>query len=217
MPFTPTLVSEDTARTVEGAGRKTGDHPVTGFENINKEVVSAFVGGDHRAFDRIYLRCFEPIRGFFCMLLRNETVAEELCQEMFVRLWENRHAINPDLNFKSYLYTVAKSSAFKYLRHKRVVDKYENYRYLDNLELSDAPDEELMAGELQIIIKHLLDGMPRQRRQVFEMSRIEKLSNAEISSRLGIRESTVRAHLHNVIKRLRGVVSIFILLFCYFA
>ena len=217
MPFTPNLASDDTVDSREANGRKAGSHPVTGFENITKDVVSAFVAGDHRAFDQIYLRCFEPICGFFCMLLRNETIAEELTQDLFVRLWENRHAINPELNFKSYLYTVAKSSAFKYLRHKRVVERYENYRYLDSLGLSDAPDEELMAGELQIIIKYSLDGMPKQRRQVFEMSRVEKLSNGEIASRLGIQESTVRAHLHNVIKKLRGLVSTFILLFCYFA
>lgn len=179
--------------------------PKTGFDNITKEVVAAFASGDHRAFDQIYLRCFEPVCGFFKMLLRNETVAEELAQELFVKLWENRGSINPELNFKSYLYTVAKSAAFKYLRHKRVVEKYENYRGTEVAEMTDAPDENLIAGELQAMIKRALDQMPRQRRQVFEMSRVEKLSNGEIASRLGIRESTVRAHLHNVIKKLRGL------------
>ncbi len=183
--------------------------------SITKEVVSAFVDGDHRAFDRIYMCCSEPIRGFFRMLLRNDAIADELCQELFVRLWENRHTINPELNFKSFLYTVAKSSAMKYLRHKKVVEKYEDFRLRVGSDSTGAPDEALMAAELQLMIRLMLDKMPRQRRMVFEMSRVEKLSNAEISMRLGISESTVRAHLHNVIKKLKGLVSIFFLFFLF--
>lgn len=218
MSFTPNKVSDANANptnSVDTNVRNAGNFPPTRLENITKEVLSAFVDGDHRAFDHIYLCCFEPINGFFRMLLHNETVAEELCQEMFVRLWENRHSIDPERNFRSYLYTVAKSSALKHLRHKRVVEKYENFRQSENSELSDAPDEELLAGELQLMIKLALDKMPRQRRQVFEMSRMERLSNGEIASRLGIRESTVRAHLHNVIKKLKGLVSIFFLFFLF--
>ncbi len=177
------------------------------FGSITKEVVSAFVDGDHCAFDSIYLCCFEPIKGFFQMLLRNEAIAEELSQELFVRLWEGRHAINPELNFKSYLYTVAKSSAMKYLRHKKVAEKYEEFRLRIGSDLTDSPDEALAAEELQLIIDIMLDKMPRQRCMVFEMSRVDKLSNGEISLKLGISESTVRAHLHNVIKELRKVVA----------
>ncbi len=179
----------------------------SGFGNITKEVVSAFAAGDHRAFDQIYLRCFEPIRGFFCMLLRNESVAEELTQELFVHLWENRRAVDPRLNFKSYIYTVAKSSAMKYLRHKRVVEKYEGFRLVNDPESAGTPDEGLIARELQLMMQISLDSMPRQRRKVFEMSRLERLSNPEIAMKLGISESTVRAHLHNATRKLREIVG----------
>ncbi len=205
----PTIVfpSPDYVKPAEEAA---ADSSSVELRVITKEMVSAFVDGDHRAFDRIYLCCYEPVRSFFCMLLRNEAIAEELCQELFVRLWENRRTVDPELNFKSYIYTVAKSSAMKYLRHKKVVEKYEDFRLRLGSDVADAPDEGLVAGELELMIRLMLDKMPRQRRAVFEMSRVERLSNGEISTKLGISESTVRAHLHNVIKELRKLVSFFV-------
>ena len=180
---------------------------------ISKELLSDLTRGDHRAFNKIYLLCFEPIRGFFRMLLHNEAVAEELCQELFVRLWENRQTIDPSLNFKSYIYTMAKTSAMKYMRHKKVVEKYESFRLSNTSELTHAPDEGLIASELQLMIQLSLDKMPRQRRQIFEMSRTERLSNKEIAVKLGIQESTVRAHMHNAYKELKGLVYVLFIFF----
>ncbi len=184
------------------------------FDYITNEVLTAFCAGDHRAFEVIYMHCFEPIRGFFNMLLHNDAVAEELSQEMFARLWENRHMVNPNLNFRSYIRTAAKSSAMNYLRHKQVVDKYTNFKLNMEIDLGDAPDEELMVAELQLMISIALEKMPEQQRRVYEMSRTEKLSNDEIANLLGISESTVRVHLHKAMKELKRVM-LFILTMYY--
>ncbi len=143
-----------------------------------------------------------PVRGFFRMVLRNDALAEELCQELFVRLWENRHMVNPELNIRSYIRSTAKSSAMNHLRHKQVSDRYMTFRLNVDLDPSDAPDEQLMASELGYRIRLALDKMPEQRRRVFEMSRDESLSNGEIATRLGITESTVRVHVHKTLKEL---------------
>jgi RNA polymerase sigma-70 factor (ECF subfamily) len=207
----PNLSSSD----IRTSDRTDPDLPAAYFGCVTKEVVSAFVGGDHHAFDIIYLRCFEPIRAFFCVILRNESLAEELCQEMFARLWERRHTIDPRFNFKSYLYTVAKTAALKHLRHRRVVERYEGFHRDDFGLDTGAPDGAIIADELEMAIRLAVEGMPHQRRMVFEMSRIEKLSNSEIAERLGIRESTVRAHLHNAVKELRELVTEVLFLFIF--
>jgi RNA polymerase sigma-70 factor (ECF subfamily) len=176
-----------------------------------RKVLAALSAGDSRAFDTIYLRFFEPIRAFFLLLLHNEAEAEELCQELFVRLWENREKVNPDLNFKSFFYTVAKSMAMKHLRHKQVIDKYTNFRLRENPDLEEAADEGLMENELSLLLRISLENMPEQRRRVFELSRFENLTNEEIASRLNIRESTVRAHLHLALKELRERLTVLLL------
>lgn len=174
--------------------------------DIPMDIVAAFRDGDHRAFEAIYNFCAEAIRSFFRMVLRNDALAEELCQELFVRIWENRRQINPALNFKSYIRISAKSLAMNHLRHKQVADKYTNFRLNMDLQPGNAPDEQLIASELQLLVALTLDQMPEQRRRVFEMSRGENLSNSEISVLLGISESTVRVHLHKALKELSGLL-----------
>jgi RNA polymerase sigma-70 factor (ECF subfamily) len=183
----------------------------THFNGVTRDVVEALIRGDHRAFDTIYLRCFEPIRGFFGAIIRNEAQAEELCQELFARLWEKRDSIDPKLNFKSFLYTVAKTAALKHLRHRRVVERYEGYCQTADPGLVFAPDQSIVAHELGMMIDLSIDRMPHQRRAVFEMSRVERLSNSEIAIRLGIRESTVRAHLHNAIMELKELLTVMLI------
>ncbi len=180
------------------------------FMAITKEVLSALMAGDSRAFDTVYLCCFEPIRAFFFLLLHNETEAEELSQELFVELWENRQKINPDLNFRSYLYTVAKTSALKYFRHRLVKDKYVDFRLRERPDSGTLPDEEMLEKELSLLIRTSLAKMPEQRRRIFEMSRFDSLTNGEIADRLNIQESTVRVHLHHALKELKELIGLFV-------
>ncbi len=187
---------------------KTGNNAgAAGACNIPREVAAAFRDGDHRAFETIYLSCAESIRGFFRVILRNDAVAEELCQDLFVRIWENRHQVNPELNIRSYIRRAAKSSAMNYLRHKQVADKYTNFRLNMDVRPDNAPDEQLMAAELQLLIALALDKMPEQRRRVFEMSRVEGLPYATIAESLGMSESTVRVHLYKALKDMSGLLS----------
>lgn len=187
---------------------RTATPKMSGFRSVTKDILSALGNGDIRAFDRVYLSCFEPIRAFFRLLLHNDAEAEELCQELFVRLWENREAINPELNFRSYLYTMAKTSAMKYLRHKQVENKYVNFRIVEDPEQGGEPDERMLESELSLLLRISLERMPEQRRRVFEMSRFENMTYGQIADRLRIRESTVRAHLHHALKEIREAISL---------
>ena len=188
----------------------------TGFDVITPELLIRLRGGEHSAYDEIYLSCFEPLNAFLRLLLHDRDQAEELCQEVFIKLWENHSTINPDSNLKSYLYVMAKSVAFNHLKHKKVVEKYNNYRLNEQPGFESSPDEKIIENELALLVRISLENMPEQRRRVFEMSRIEGLSNDEIADRLQIKPSTVRAHLHNAIKDLRELIALVIIIFSDF-
>lgn len=183
------------------------------FKHITRDVLVGLRDGDYKAYDIIYLRCFEPMQAFLRLLLHSATDAEELCQELFMKLWENRERIDPDSNFRSYLYTMAKTTALKYLEHKNVVYKYVNFRMKEFPEFEHSADEQLISNELSLILKIALANMPAQRRRVFEMSRFEGLSNDEIAEKLNISSTTVRAHLHNALKTLKELMTLVMVLF----
>ncbi len=204
MTQTAALIFTPESSEIENTGNNAGAASVC---MIPREVVVAFREGDHRAFETIYLSCADSIRGFFRMILRNDAVAEELCQDLFVRIWENRHLVNPELNFRSYIRRAAKSSAMNYLRHRQVAEKYTSFRLNMDNRPDNAPDEQLMASELQLLIALALDKMPEQRRRVFRMSRVEGLPYTTIAESLGMSESTVRVHLFKALKDLSGLLS----------
>lgn len=187
--------------------------PRSDFGQITPEILAALRDGDYRAFDRIYFLCFGPIEIFARMLLRNDSEAEEVCQELFAKLWEKRENIDPQRNFKSYMYTLVKSAVLNRLEHKNVVNKYVNFRLKSEPDMEYSPDESLMSNEVSLMVQIAIDRMPEQRQRVFRMSRMEELSNEQIAKRLNITTATVRAHLHHATKELRELMALFILLF----
>ena len=185
----------------------------TSFKTINPERLTAIRNGNHEAYHEFYLDCVEPLFDFITLLLHSEADAEELCQQIFVNIWENRKTIDPASNFRGYIYKMAKSAAFKHMERRKVANKYVDYRLNDNLDFGDSPDELVMTDEMALIIQISLDNMPEQRRRVFEMSRYEGLSYDEIAKRLNITNATVRSHLSHAVKELRQLLALFCLFF----
>lgn len=182
---------------------------------FDRKQLCALRDGDHEAFSEIYLKTIDPMIDFLDLLLHSRHQAEEISQQIFVNIWENRARIDPDGNFKGYLYIVARSAAFKYLAHKKVHDKYVNFRLSLDPDLGYAPDELLIDNELALLISLSLEAMPEQRRRVFEMSRYDNMTNDEIAARLNISKNTVRSHLYNALRELKELTTVFLVFFMH--
>ena len=193
----------------EGGKVKSKNKPFT-FGNIKPELLTAVYSGDQEAFDKLYLMCINPLIDFLDLILHSRDDAEELSQDIFLKLWKERSARKID-NFPAYLYKMARSAAFNHLQHNKVVEKYKNFAQNYNYEYENSPDEVLIGNELALMIELSLNNMPEQRKRVFEMSRYEGLSNKEIAAKLNISTDTVRVHIHNVTKELEKIISLSLL------
>lgn len=184
------------------------------FSNkVTLEILEAVRKGDHEAFATIYLHYVDPVSNFLGILLHSAEDAEELCQQIFVKIWENRGKIDPQSNFHGYLYRMTRSAALKHLAHKKVKDKYLNFVLTSEPEMGVSPDEIIVSNEMSLLISLCLNNMPEQRRRVFEMSRFKNLSHDEIAERLGISRNTVRAHIYNALKELKELVALLLFFF----
>lgn len=180
---------------------------------ISPELLKNIRAGDHAAYDEFYLDSVAFLTDFVNFLIHNESDAEEICQQIYVNIWENREAINPHSNFRGYIYMVAKNMAFKFLAHKKVRSKYKNQKLYEDPALGDSPEELVITHEIALLIKISLDNMPEQRRRVFEMSRYEGLDYDQIAERLNITNATVRSHLSKAIKELKELIALFLVFF----
>lgn len=183
------------------------------FSKIEPQLLTAIRNGDHQAYSELYLANIDPMIDFLNLLLHSRDMAEEISQQIFVHTWENRQKIDPESNFRGYLYKMAKTAAFKHMAHQKVKDKYKNYKLYETPDFHESPDEIVISKEMTLLINISLENMPAQRRKVFEMSRAQGLTNDEIAQKLNISKNTVRTHLYNAMKELRELLTLFIVLF----
>ncbi len=173
--------------------------------------LNALREGDEKAFEKIYLNYYKRTLYFLTGLVKSETDAEELTQEVFIKLWTNRETIDPERSIHSYMYTIARNTAFNFLKHKLIEINYIN-EYTAEAE-TETSEEILFAKEIALLIEMTVDRMPVQRQRIYKMSRNEGLDNEEIASRLQISKKTVENQLSLALGELKRVIAGLILLF----
>jgi len=181
--------------------------------NIGDEskLVENIALGDHAAYKEVFLKYFPKVKYFIAHFLKSETTAEDLTQEIFVKLWENRSKLASVQSFSSYIYRMARNATLNYIEHKNVEKKYFEQQYEE--ELGQSIEEELYARELELLVHLTVNHMPLQRKRVYQMSRDEGLKNEDIAEQLNISKKTVENHLNIALKEIRKIISLFALFF----
>lgn len=174
---------------------------------IDIKTLEALKNGDHKAFEKVFNAYYNKTKSFIFGYLKSECDAEELAEDIFVSLWENRNYINVTRSFSSYLHTIAHNTAINFLKHK-----YVHTTYLNNVlytQYSTTSEEELIAKELGLLIDDVVDKMPEQRKQIYQLSRNEGLTNTEISEKLNTTKRNVESQLSLALKEIRKAISSF--------
>ncbi|WP_298651030.1 RNA polymerase sigma-70 factor [uncultured Proteiniphilum sp.] len=171
-----------------------------------------------REFEEIFIQYFPKVRTFAAILLKSEQEAEDVAQDIFVKLWEQPDLWERNL-VRNYLYTMVKNHVFNRIKRKNIETEYINsqmnvYPLEEIAEFKD-PLNEIYLEELQLLLKLSLEQLPDKRRQVFEMSRFGHLSNHEIAERMNLSVRTVEQHIYLVLKDLKKLflIAIFLIKF----
>ena len=148
-------------------------------------------------------------------ILRDATLAEDIVQEVFLKVWEVRETLKMEDAIQSYLYRSCYNAALNFLKQqKKNTD-------LDNLETtitaSDSAERHLNFQETEAEIQKAIDALPPKTKVVFSLSRFEELSYKEIADRLDISLKSVEKHMGIALQRLREnlkeyLVAVFLLL-----
>lgn len=175
--------------------------------------IEALQNGDHKAFEEVFLTYFDRVKYLLTGLLRSESDAEELAQDIFVKLWINRQSIDLSKAFNTYIYTIARNTAFNYLKHKLVEENFRNSLNDLDVEEADSSDEILFAKEISLLVEMTVCRMPVQRRKIYQMSRQKGISNNEIAEELGISKKTVENQISLALQEIKRVISAFLIFF----
>jgi RNA polymerase sigma-70 factor (ECF subfamily) len=154
------------------------------------------------AFKAVFELFQEGIFKFAHYKLGNVAAAEDIVQDVFIKLWENRHQIKEERSLKSYLYTIANNLALNYIRHTKVAMKFQQAQ-VEEVSTDESPQALLEKKEFHDRLLECVAALPEKPRLVFMMSRMEDLSYQEIAERLGISVKTVESHIGHALKTLR--------------
>lgn len=173
--------------------------------------IEALCSGDHKAFEAIFIAYFQRIEIFINGIIKSDGDAQELAQDVFVKLWTTRDQIDPAKSLNAYIYTIARNNAFNFLKHKTVKQSY-----LDDYQLpngGDTPEEICFAREIGLLVDMTVSQMPVRRQRIYTMSRSEGISNDDIAVQLNISRKTVDNQISIALREIRKVVTSFFLLF----
>ncbi|MCB1043557.1 MAG: RNA polymerase sigma factor [Acidobacteria bacterium] len=170
--------------------------------------------GNEDAFHELYLNMAEPMYRFLVRKTGSESTAEDLVQDLFVRIWKQRKRLDPNQSLKAYLYTAATRLAIDHLRRHSVRKEVG----VDEIEVGfDVGNQELNVIHQQQV-RDALAGLSNQQRTVFWLSRVEGLTYPEIADCLSMSVKTVETHMSRAFVKLREHLknhTLFFLLFVW--
>ncbi|MGV8134105.1 MAG: RNA polymerase sigma-70 factor [Mangrovibacterium sp.] len=180
----------------------------------NNDLLESLKGGKESSFRIIFTTYFESLEVFAKVYVMDQQIAKDMVQEVFLNLWTRRHALSEDVNIKAYLYQATKNNCLNYLKRLKVESKYEEWtlkNYHDLLlnyeALSQLNVEPLLFDELMQTINNAIDHLPQKCREVFELSRYEKMKNREIAEELNISVKAVEGHISNALRHLKDRIN----------
>ncbi len=180
------------------------------FEKTEEKLIIEVKKDSMRAFDSIYELYARRLYAFCLRYAKSRETAEEIVQDTFVWLWNNRHSITQDKTLKPILFIRAKHLLIN--AYRKVVNSpiYEDYMdYLDHGSTSsNATDCMLEYDEFTKKVNALIAQLPNTQQEIIRMSKFEMMSNKEIATRLNYSEQTVKNQLSLGLKQLRKMLNI---------
>ena len=178
---------------------------ITGTRN---EEVSNFINGDRKAYEKIYRKYGPKLFAFAYKLIQDKDEANDIVQEVFLKLWDKKHLINPELDFDQYLFKITKNLVFNKAKQRA-------YQFAANHYLSSKPcsenftANEIYYNEVALVLDQAYNELPPMRKQVFTLSRLEGLNNQEIAQKLQTSKSNIENHLNKAIREIKKKLKIF--------
>jgi RNA polymerase sigma-70 factor (ECF subfamily) len=182
------------------------------FTKKEIQLVKEFKEGDTKAFKSLFEIYHERLYSFLFKILRSKEDVEEIVQETFLKVWENRENFWEDYPFEALLFRIARNASLNY--HRKKVNRlvFENHLNFFTKPSVSPADEYLLFQETQEIIETILNGLPPKRKEIFLLQKVDGLSRQEIADKLGISVITVDHQLFKANKYVKDKFQKFNLL-----
>lgn len=161
--------------------------------DANNKLLNAVASGDKGAFTKLFYMFHQELGEFILKLTKSKPIAEEVVQEVFIKVWTHREALSGVKSFRAYLFTVARNHAFNVLRDETrktfLIEDFERYP------LVDTDDTAVEKEALYAIVEKAVALLPPQQQKVWKLNKEEGLPYQKIAEQLKLSPRTVKRHI----------------------
>jgi RNA polymerase sigma-70 factor (ECF subfamily) len=176
-------------------------------------------------FKQVYVTHYSKMKRFAKEYVLMEEEAENIVQDVFLHLWENREIIRMPVNLLAFLFTATKNRCMDYLKHKNVVMKATGALLEEqkitmemNLEALEAFDQAVFAeSDIETLLTNAIHSLPEKCRDIFIKIRLEGKKHKEVANELNISTHTIEAQMNIALKKLREQLKNYLLLLIFIA
>ena len=174
--------------------------PIISLSSTDRDIMERISAGEEQAFESLFRLYYQALCLYAKKMVIDLETAEELVQDIFLKLWEKREHLELHSGIKAYLYKSVHNKCLDYLKHLQVKDKY-----LKEVRINHQPtvySDAVEISELETKIFQSIESLPIKTREIFEMNRFQGLKYREIADKLQISVKTVESHMGKALKAL---------------
>lgn len=172
-----------------------------------RKLVADLINGDETAFCQLYSLYKKRLVYFAIRFLKSSDFAEDVFQDAFTSVWQNRRFINPNEPFAPYIYTIVKNRILNLLAGIEKEQELKKVILSNSIDFHMKVEEEVIESELDRLLEKALEELTPQQRNIFEMSRKEYKSHKQIAQELNISVYTVQQHISVSIKKIKSYLE----------
>lgn len=174
------------------------------FTYTDEELMQEIKADNMLAFDILYKKYSKRLYRFAFSILKSNEEAENIIQDVFLNLWENRQKVEKDSSVRYYIFTIAHNSAISLIRKKSRTSEFIEYLKLNQNFNQEPVNIEIEYNELKDRLEGIINQLPDRQKEVYLLHKVEGLKYQEIAKKLRISENTIENHMSRALKTIRA-------------
>ena len=167
------------------------------------EIIRRIRQGDKGQFESLFRSSYVSLVRYAKSIVKDHDTGEEIVQELFFRLWQDREKIKIESSLNGYLFRAVHNRCLHLIEHNKVVEKHAQDLAYKQTGKEENPSEIIQYKELQAKIARIIERLPERCGKIFCMNRFDGLKYAEIAEKLSVSVKTVEADMGKALREFR--------------
>ena len=178
-------------------------------DNASSDItlLNQLAAGREEAFTQLYLRYSPTIYNALMVYIKDEHQADDLLQNVFVRLWEKRGELTAIQSLENYLFILARNLVLNHIKRKAIEENVHQVLRSRLPESADSTENRMLEVEYKRLLREAIDALPPQQKQVYLMATDASMTYDEMAVNMELSKLTIKKHLELARKSIRAHIN----------